>query len=154
MIFHASIPARDPVVTAAMLAELTGGTAYPFPPVRGGFIVFTGAGNGHALEIYPAGVGVAPGGVETAAGTRRDGVPGETHIALGVPKSEAEIRSIARQAGWTCETCDRGGFFQVVELWIDGTFLIEALTPEMQRAYAASMTPENWAKTFGFANAA
>ena len=34
MIHHLSIAARDPKQAAAVLAELMGGTAVPFPPTR------------------------------------------------------------------------------------------------------------------------
>jgi hypothetical protein len=33
----------------------------------------------------------------------------------------------------------RGGSFDVIELWIEDHFLIEVLTPEMQRDYIAGM---------------
>ena len=43
MIHHVSIPARDPVAVARVLAELIGGRAYRFPgPLPGAITVLSG----------------------------------------------------------------------------------------------------------------
>jgi len=34
--------------------------------------------------------------------------------------------------------------FGVIELWIEGTQMIELLTPDMQDEYRASMSPASW----------
>ena len=41
--------------------------------------------------------------------------------------------------------CTRGNnFFDVIELWIENSTLIEVLTPEMQAQYQGFATPENF----------
>jgi hypothetical protein len=47
--------------------------------------------------------------------------------------------------GWRTVQCTRGhDFFDVVELWIEDTTLIEVLTPEMRADYLAFATPGNF----------
>lgn len=154
MLFHASIPADDPALTAAVLADLTCGRFFPFPPVAGGFIVFSGEGGGHLIEVYPSGAALKPGRNGATAEPFAPAELNEVHIALGVPLSQAEVDAVLARAGWSCRVCDRGGVFQVMELWIDNRFLIELLTPEMQAAYVAAMTPDNWEVYLGLRAAA
>ncbi len=154
MLFHASIPANDPAGTAAALAELWGGEAMAFPPVPGAYIVFAGDERGTLLEVYPADVALVPGpvgAVDTAADPTQ---PIGVHIAIGVPHDTPRILEIAGRMGWTARECSRGGFFGVVEVWIDDRFMIEALTPQMQRDYLRTVTPANWRREFGSAAAA
>lgn len=154
MLFHASIPADDPALAAGVLANLTRGRSFPFPSVPGGFVVFCGEGGGHLLEVYPSGAALKP----TRTGAVTEAVEpaelNEVHLALGVPLSRAEVEAVLTRAGWSGRVCDRGGVFQVIELWIDNRFLIELLTPEMQAAYTAAMTPEKWKAYLGLRAAA
>jgi hypothetical protein len=150
MLFHASIPALNPEHVARVLAELWEGAAYPFPSFANSFIVFAAAQGGIGLEVYPAGRILTLGSDETATATQNPPRGTETHVAIGVPKSIEDIEAIARREGWTCRVCDRGGFFQVVEVWVENRFMVEALTPEMQKAYVTNITNQNWEKTFGF----
>ena len=56
------------------------------------------------------------------------------------------MHALAAEYGWQARTCWRGEtLFRVVEFWVDDTFLIEVLTPEMQREYTRFLTPENYA---------
>ena len=146
MLFHASIPARDPARVAAVLAEMWQGSAYPFPAFPNAYIVLAGDDRGTAVEIQPAGQALCPGEREVASARIDDGErPSETHLAIGVPCSEADLHRIATREGWHSLTCSRGeGFFRVVEIWVENRFLIEALTPEMQAEYRTFMTRENW----------
>jgi hypothetical protein len=144
MLFHASIPARDPQRVAAVLAELWRGAAFPFPPFPGAFVAIADDDRGTALEIYPAGQVLTPGATEVEHRRVDDGRPSETHVAIGVRCDEATVHAIARREGWTCRTCSRGGFFRVIELWLEDRFMVEALTDEMQREYLAFATRENW----------
>jgi hypothetical protein len=59
----------------------------------------------------------------------------------------------SRQAGWPAEQHDRGGFFSVVEVWVEGAFLIEFLDPQQAASYRRSMTPAHWKAVFGTATA-
>jgi hypothetical protein len=145
MLFHASIGARDPSHVASVLAALWQGHAYPFPPFPGSYIALAGDAHGTAIEIYPAGQVLVPGADEVASSRVEDGMrPTETHLAIGVPRSESEIHEIAKWVGWKSRTCVRGGMFRVVELWVENRLLVEVLTPEMQREYLAVAKPAVW----------
>jgi hypothetical protein len=154
MLIHASIPAADPARTAAAIARMWNGESLPFPPVPGAFIVFAGDDRGTQIEVYPAEVALVPGPTDVA-GTPADPMqPTGVHIAIAVPHEAEGILAIASEMGWTARVCDRGGFFGVVEVWVDGRFMIEALTPAMQRDYVAAMTVANWKRAFGLDAAA
>lgn len=143
MIFHISIPVRDPQATAEALAQLTGGTAFPFHPVDGALIVFYGDANGSAIEVYPEDAVLTAGPQMLAAG--RAEAPGSAgfHAAIASPLNEARIMQIAGNHRWLARRCNRGPF-DLIEVWIDGRLLVEVLTPDMQADYRATMTPENW----------
>ena len=149
MLFHASISAYDPARVAAALAEMMRSEAQPFPPVPGSHIAFAGDAHGTAIEVYPAGKALVPGDaeVETTAVGDADR-PTETHLALGVPLDEAELRRIDDREWWLCRVCDRGGVFHVVEIWVENRTLIEALTPAMQAEYLAFANPRSWEAKF------
>jgi len=145
MLFHASIPAHDAGKVAAVLAEIWGGEALPFPPVPGAFVVFAGDARATTLEIYPedrtlepSPVGVAIGRAPARAGFAPD------HVAIASPLDPAGVLAIAAQAGWHAQVADRGGLFQVVELWLEDRYMVEVLTPQMQASYLAIMTADNW----------
>ncbi len=146
MIFHASIEADNPAATAAALARLWRGEAFPFPPVaEGSHIVMAGDPRNSAIEVYPRGAQLhyAAGEpeVRTAASPSRHGA---VHLAIASPLSPDEVFAVAADAGWTAQRCLRGGMFEVLEVWIDGGFLVEVLTPQMQAQYLATMTPDGW----------
>lgn len=145
MIFHISIPARDPDGTADALAKLTGGTAFPFHPIDGALIVIHGDAHGSAIEVYPDDAVLAAGpqmlAVDSAEAPKRTGF----HAAIASPLDEEHVMRIAASHGWLARRCDRGPF-ELIEMWIDGRLLIEILTPDMQADYRAAMTPENWAR--------
>lgn len=67
-----------------------------------------------------------------------------THAALSVALDEASIKAIAAREGWRALTCDRGGIFQVVEVWLENRVLFELLTAEMAAAYLQAVTTRNW----------
>lgn len=148
MLIHASIPARDPAGAAAAIARMWNADAMPFPPVPGAWIVFAGDDRGTQIEIYPAEVALVPGPAEVAGTPADPSQPTGVHIAIAVPHEARDVIAIAAGMGWTARVCNRGGFFDVVEVWIDDRFMIEALTPAMQRAYVDAMTPANWKRVF------
>lgn len=141
MLFHASIPAKNPARTADAVAELWDGHAIPFPPVPGGFMVFAGDERGTLLEIYPADTALMPGPTQATPTPADPDQPIGVHLAIGVPHDAARVLEIAGRMGWTARRCNRGGAFDVVEVWIDDRLLIEVLTPEMQREYLATVAP-------------
>ncbi|BBK39794.1 hypothetical protein STAQ_48720 [Allostella sp. ATCC 35155] len=154
MLIHASLPAREPGPAAAAIARMWNGTAMPFPPVPGAWIVFAGDERGTQLEIYPAEVALVPGPAEVAGAAADASAATGVHIAIAVPHEAETIIAMAAGLGWTARVCNRGGLFDVVEVWVDDRFMIEALTPAMQRDYVAAMTPANWRQAFGLPEAA
>jgi hypothetical protein len=146
MLFHASYPSRDPERAAEVVARLWRGKSFPFPVFPGSFIAMEGDKFGTAIEFVPAGRVMIPGKDEAESEVQRNGAPSETHLAISSPLTEDEVHQVARENGWLARTCWRGEtLFRVIELWIDNTFLIEVLTPEMQQEYLRFMTPDNYA---------
>ena len=144
MIHHVSVAAHDPRAVAQFFAEVTGGTYIDFPPNPGSYMAFAPDGNGTGVEVYPAGSVMLQNGADGAV-FEREPEPGvgrsATHFALSVAKGAEEIEALARARGWDCFTCDRGGHFHVVEVWIENAWLIEVLPPVFAAEY------------LGFANA-
>ena len=64
MIHHLSIAAREPKMTADVLAALMGSTAVPFPPNPGSFFALQLDEHGSGVEVYPAGTELQPGSTE------------------------------------------------------------------------------------------
>lgn len=167
MIRHLSIPARDPRRVATVLGEVLGGRAYPFPVYPGSWIAIAGDPSGTAVEVYPEdrvlvpGVGQpgdapSPGGwatapheVQEAQGTPQARIA--THMAVDSPRSVAELLAIGQREGWRAVACDRSGAFEVVELWLEGRVLVEALDPRNAAKVAGFMQHDVLAKMFGAA---
>lgn len=140
MLFHISMAAERPRQAAMLIAELWGGRAYPFPPVaEGSWIAMAGDERGSAIEVYPIGTelyeGQSGAGAQSRAGQPSRGGP--VHVAIATELSMGEVKGIARRFRAPAKVCSRGPF-RVIEVWVEGCFLIEVLTPEMQAEYAAS----------------
>lgn len=153
-IAHASLPADDPRRAAQFLAEIMGGTALPFPPGGPQSWMAWSGDEAIELEIVPRGRLMAPDaadGADWRERVREAPRRSEAHLAIAVERTPSQIREIAVRAGWPCAEFDRGGFFRVVEVWVEGAFLIEFLDPEQAQAYRSSMTLANWRKVFGVA---
>lgn len=157
MIAHFSLPARDPRRTAEIFGKLIDGAVMPFPVVEGAYAVIARDGSGTGVEVVPAatahhmGVGEAgvghggPVAMPWETQILQDGdpdAPNGVHVALTSPLSAAEIIAIGRAEGWRAVHCDRGGVFDLVELWVDNRTLVEVLPPEGTRRYLAFYTPE------------
>jgi len=147
MLFHLSIDADDPRRVAGVLAEIMGGKALPFPAViDGSWVALAGDARGTMIEVYPRGTQLIEGAGETGAygvtGVPRRHSP--VHMAIATEMELAQICAIASREGWTSKYCSRGGAFGVIELWIEGSLLVEVLTPEMQREYLDAISIENW----------
>lgn len=153
MIAHASLPADNPERAARVLAEIMGGEALPFPPGGANAWMAWGAGDAIELEITERGVLMAPddveGGAWRAPAEPRRGC--EAHLAIAVDRAPDEIMAIAARAGWRTGVYDRGGFFRVVEVWVENAFLIEFLDPVQTAAYRRTMTRAHWKDVFGVA---
>lgn len=147
MIFHLSIAADRPAATAAMIAELLGGRAFPFPPfAEGSWIAMAGDERGSAVEVYPRGAemhasaGEGEGVHCVVSDTRRHG---PCHAAIASALDIDGVLDVAASNGVLAKPCDRGPF-RVIELWVDDCFMFEVLTPEMQAEYRRTMTFAGW----------
>ena len=147
MLFHLSIDADQPQHVAEVLAEVWGGEAMPFPPVvEGSWVAFAGDDRGTIIEIYPRGTEIH----ESAGNADAHGVinPGNkrsaTHFAMATRMDDADVLAIARREGWPAKICSRGGKFGVIEIFVEGTRMIEVLTPAMQAQYLDAVTIPNW----------
>jgi hypothetical protein len=56
-----------------------------------------------------------------------------THATISVPTSQAEIEQIGSYEQWRVVRCNRDSLFDVMELWVENSLMIEFLTPEMAR---------------------
>jgi len=147
VIFHVSIDADDPQHVAEVIAELWGGQATPFPPViEGSWVALAGDERNTIIEVYPRGTELVP-----AKGDADSyGVVGPldrysaTHIAIATKLDLDAVLAIARREGWLAKYRKRGGKFGVIEFWVEGSRMIEVLTPEMQGEYLGAMTAESW----------
>jgi hypothetical protein len=54
------------------------------------------------------------------------------HAALSVPVSRETIEAVGTREGWLVRQCDRGPF-QVIEVWVENSFMLELLTPKICR---------------------
>lgn len=145
MLFHASIPARDAEKVARILARVWQGEAMPFPPVPGAHVVFAPDERATTLEIYPDDrtLEPSPDGVAIGRGEARQGYVGD-HVAIASPLSVQDLLALAGEAGWHAQEASRADIFHVVELWLENRYMVEVLTPEMQRDYVSRITPAAW----------
>lgn len=151
MIHHISIAAHQPHHVAAVLAELVGGKAAPFPPHPGSYMVLMLDQQGTMIEVYPLGTELIPGKDHEELIFAQAGVVSSfnaTHAAISVAMDETQIRQIAEREGWRVVRCDREGLFEVMEVWVENTQLIELLTPAMAARYVEFMQPTNLAQFF------
>ncbi len=157
MINHISIAANEPERVANVIAEIWDGMAFPFPPAPGSFFVLANDGRGTAVEVTPAGTVLVPGEGLPPEGDL-DAETGEfeakfvqsdlrptyvaTHLNISTKKSISEIREIANREGWRVLVCNRdGGLFQLIEIWVENTFMLEVMTPEQTARYVEITNP-------------
>ncbi len=164
MINHISIAVNDPQRVANVLAEIWDGMVFPFPPAPNSYFVIANDGRGTAVEITPAGTVLVPG--EGLPDENDPSTPTEeyeaqfvqsdlrpryvaTHLNISTAKSIEEIREIARREGWRVLVCNRGeGLFQLVEVWVENSFMLEVMTPEQTARYVEVIQPDFLAKAF------
>jgi hypothetical protein len=147
MIFHASIPAREPERVAAVIAEIWGGQSFRFPPWPGAWVAMAGDARGSMVEIYPHTLPIVPGDGAGMARPQPDADPRPYscfHLAIATERTVDDILAIGAREGWRAVPCSRGGVFDVVELWIENGLMFEVLTPEMQHDYQAGVTMDLW----------
>lgn len=148
---HASIPADNPASAARTLAGIMQGEAMPFPPGGPDAWMAWSGDAGLELEIVPRGCTLQH---DEDQGNWRKGAErgraSEVHLAIAVDRPAAEIVALAQAAGWPARLCSRGeGLFALVEVWVDGCFLIEFMDPAQSTRYETVVTPENWKAMLG-----
>lgn len=142
MLHHISIAAENPFRVSKVLAELTGGQFFEFPISPGAYMVIFDDAYGSGIEVLAKDTIWFAGEVE--AQTKPADSPmrfSSTHAALSVSISRETIETIGIREGWLVRFCDRG-LFQVIELWLENSFMLELLTPEMMANYLNFMKPE------------
>jgi hypothetical protein len=147
MIFHASIPADNPQQVADVIAELWRGEAFRFPPWPGAYVAMSGDDRGSTIEVYPRATVIAPGidgEMARPAESPALGPLSTFHLAIATPLAPQDVLAIGAREGWRAVRCSRGGFFDVIELWIENSLLVEVLTDEMRRAYQANVNLNTW----------
>jgi hypothetical protein len=144
MIHHFSFAAERPQRAAEVIAALWRGRARPFPPVAAGsWMAMAGDERGTSVEVYPAGAELRPvdGDADSQAVMNPEPAPYvATHAAIASPLTPEEVFELAAEQGWIAKYRKRGGVFGVIEFWVESRFLLEVLTPEMQREYTDMMT--------------
>jgi hypothetical protein len=147
LIAHASIPSDAPEKTARVLAEIMKGEATPFPPGGPDSFMAWSCDGKTFVEVIRRGRCLHYGNDETeyASGGDEARHASEIHLAICVERPEADIIEIAERAGWPVRSCDRGkGTFRLVEVWVDGVFLIEFLDPAQTKVYQERISLESW----------
>lgn len=159
MIAHISIPAREPETVAGVFARIIDGVAMPFPVVEGAWVAIARDGSGTGVEVVPDTSAHHQGAGDADPTRRADGpevMPWEVqirqdgdtqaahafHAAITSGLSVEQILELGRERNWRAVHCDRGGVFDLVELWIDNRVLIEVIPPEGARRYLAFYNPE------------
>ena len=164
MIHHMSLPARDPRRVAKALGEILVGQVVRFVPSGAdAYMVYAGAAaaQGVLLEVLPEDArhmpGAAPGDrmaysydKESAGATHDRFQVG--HVAVSTEVTEKVIEAVAARENWRLHHFWRGRQFPVLELWVENRFMIEVLTQDGARHYAANMTPDKWIEAFGLVN--
>ena len=152
MIAHVSLPADDCAHVARVLAEMLSGGALRFPPGGPDAWNCWSRENDFQIVVTPRGNVLFPGPVEQLWERREPAARHvESHFAMAVPRPAHEILALAEAAGWPARICNRGGMFDLVEVWVENAYLVEVLDPTQLAAYRRSMTVENWRRAFGAA---
>jgi len=157
MIFHISIPAKDPQRVARAIAELWRGEAFPFLPMRGNgsWVAFAGDDRGSGIECYPRGARLSPSPedyptgfqvtMDADAAEETGSLAGRiaTHAAVFSPLSQEEVMMLGQREGWLSRIAQRGRF-HVVELWLENAVMLEVLPEPFKQEYLATQTLDQW----------
>ena len=151
MIAHVSMPADDCAHVATVLAQMLDGGALRFPPGGPNAWNCWSRTNEFQIVVTPRGQVMVEGPQEQIWVSRKtvsNDRACESHFAMAVERSAAEIVALAQAAGWRARICNRGGMFDLVEVWVEGCYLVEVLDPAQLADYRRSMTTENWKRAF------
>nr|ADN17110.1 conserved hypothetical protein [Gloeothece verrucosa PCC 7822] len=155
MIHHISLPAQNPPHVAQVLAELFNGYFAPFHSNADSYVALAADEYGTLIEVYPLGTEMLPGKDNEPIQYQRNENFSPfiaTHAAISVPKTQEEIENIANREGWRVLRCNRGGFFDVIEFWVENNILLELATPELAQQYQAALAPDKLAELFAAQN--
>lgn len=159
MIHHISVAVNNPKHVAQVLAAVWQGQMMPFPVHEGSYMIVPFDAYGTMIEVCPHGTELIPGEGNEEIQFMFNPTASHytaTHAAISVPVSEAKIKEIGEREGWRVVRCDRGGYFEVIEFWLENQLLIELLPPEFVSRYLSFMQPEalqHFASTFELATA-
>lgn len=138
MICHVSFNALNPRRVAAALAALLDASAVraPNPPYPdGSWFVCYGDATGSLIEILPWGIVLDPlmsGGLDHDEEMRnRSGF----HALVRTPLDVGTVLALAAREDWRARIADKRGY-KVIKIWIENSFLIELMTPDMAEAYS------------------
>lgn len=140
MLHHVSFNARDPERVAFALAEMLGAEAYraPAPPFpKAAWFVCCGDDAGTLIEVMPWGEtrdASAPRGVGFDAHMRETS---GAHVLMSTPHRADHVFTLAEHEDWRVENAD-AALFKFIKVWVENTFLVELMTPEMTRAYVGA----------------
>jgi hypothetical protein len=147
MIHHISIAAHHPQHVSQVLAELLEGQSIPFPGHPGSYVALALDLQGTMIEVHPFGTALFPGDAANEAcelqSYSASAQHTANHTAISVPVSADQIQAIAAREGWRMVLCHRGGYFDILEFWVENQLLIELLPPEMVTQYLTFMKPES-----------
>lgn len=149
MLFHLSFSAHNPYKVASVLAELMNGDIQPFPAVPNAWIAFANDELGTAIEVYPKATVLTKGphGAPVLfSQTEEITHPTPFHFALKTPLHLDQIIAIGKRENWAILPCSRGGHFDVIEIWVENQFLIEAITPDKQEEAIRFHNSQSWEK--------
>lgn len=145
MLHHVSIAVEQPSRVAKVLAELLNGQFFEFPVYAGAYVAIAGDIHGTAIEVLPKNSIWVPGLIEAEI-KPAENMPqfASVHAALSVPVSRETIEDVGLREGWLVRYCDRGPF-QVIELWVENSVMIELITRDITANYLAFMQPDAYA---------
>lgn len=144
MIFHVSIPAKDPYRVARVIAELWQGEYLPFT-MPGTFVVIGGDDRGSAIEVVHSFVEGVPG--EGRMGLQQNDNPplySPVHLNIETRLPVERALAIAKREGWLARVCNRDDAFNVIEFWLENTFMLELMTQEELGRYRKTMNAAFW----------
>lgn len=147
MIHHISIPARDPVRVAAVLAEILDGRDFPFSgPLPGARMAMSGDANGTMIEVYQDTMTLVPGdgdGPVVFTPAPATGYVG-FHALISVPLGRDAIERIGAREGWRTKFLGRGApgqnpVFHLLEFWVENRIMLELAPADMVSDYTNYM---------------
>ena len=146
MLYHLSFNARDPERVARVLAEILDAivVAAPSPPFnKGALFVCCGDDRGTMISLEPWGITYAPGPGAYTEMPHAESAPERNgfHALFMAKLPEEHIHEIVRREGWPSGRCDNGQF-EVINVWLEGTQLVEFTTPELLPAYLRTFGPD------------